>query len=167
MSLNERSYWTLFGVFLLCVLVVIGSLILHQFLLLSSLVFIYWVILTLLWGIPRITAGVKELREAHQNGETIPWQQNTRLIQGIGFALPPLIEGVTLLSRAWDHSASSHWPILDLIGTIFGAVFFVALLFLEVILTVSFIPSFLNRANPSAPYLQRHSTEEQSVEKQP
>jgi hypothetical protein len=146
---------------------VIGSLILHQFLLLSSLVFIYWVILTLLWGIPRITAGVKELREARQNGETIPWQQNTNLMLGIAVALPTLIEGVTLLSRSGDHSGSSPWPILDLIGTIFGAVFSVALLFLEMILTVSFIRSFLNRASTSAPYLQRLSTEEQSVDEQP
>ncbi|HEX6483835.1 MAG TPA: hypothetical protein VF043_33725 [Ktedonobacteraceae bacterium] len=166
MSLNERGCWTLFGVLLFCVLVVIGSLILHQFPLLSSLVFIYWVILMLLWGIPRITAGVKELQEAHQNGETIPWQQNTRLIQGIGLALPPLIEGVIRLSRSWDPSGSSHWPIADLIGTIFGAVFLAVLLFLEMILTVGSIRFFLNRANPSAQYLQRLSTEEQSVDKQ-
>jgi energy-coupling factor transporter transmembrane protein EcfT len=139
MLLKVRGWWTLLGILLFCILVVIGSLILHQFPLLSSLVFIYWVILMLLWGIPRITAGVKELREARQNGETIPWQQNTKLIQGTGFALPALMEGVNLLSRSWDHSGSSHWPILDLIGTIFGAVFLVALLFLEMILTVGFI----------------------------
>ena len=167
MSLKERSCWTLGGIFLVCVLVVIGSLIVHQFPLLWSLVFLYWVILMLLWGIPQITAGVQELREARRNGEPFPWQQNTKLIQGIGFALPPLVDGVKLLSRAWDHAASSPWPILDLIGTLVGAVFLVALLFLEMILTVGFIRSLLNRASPSAPSLQPLSTEEQAVEQQP
>src|SRR5260370_39142231 len=91
MLAHEQTCWGFFGVFLLCILVVFCALILQQFLFLSSLVLNYWIILMLLWGIPRITAGVKELREARQNGETIPWQQNTKLNLGIGFALPPLI----------------------------------------------------------------------------
>ncbi len=146
MSLKDRNNRILVFILLFCIMCVLVSLIIHQFLLFHYLVLIYWVILTLLLGVPRISTGVKELREARQNGERIPWQQNKNIIQGIAFALPPLIEVVPHLGSGY-HPGNSPWPILDLIWTILISIFLVPLLFIEIVLTVGSIRSFLNRTN--------------------
>ncbi len=160
MSLKDRNNRILVFILLFCIMFVLVSLIIHQFLLFYYLVLIYWVILALLLGIPHIYTGVKELREARQNGERIPWQQNKNIIQGIAFGLPPLIEVVPHLGSGY-HPGNSPWLILDIIWTILISIFLVPLLFIEIVLTVGSIRSFLNRTNSQAQDLQRLSTDEQ------
>lgn len=165
-SVKDHTYLTLLLILVSCILVVAVSSIFHQLSLLYDLVLLYWGIWTLLWGIPLIYAGVKEVRKARRNGERILWRQNKNIIQGVGFALPPVVEISRLLGGSNHQIGKSGWLLLNIFEITLMFIFLVPLLFFEVVLTAGFIRSLLNKANPYAYSFQSISTEEQTFEEQ-
>jgi hypothetical protein len=154
-----------------CVLVATIFLMFHQIHLLYYIMLACWCMQTLILGIPLIYAGVKELREAHQNGQRIRWNENATIMQGLGFLLPLFFESFRLL-HGWSlpeiGPGLAGWQLVkNIIVVIIVYVLFVPWLFLEVGLTIGLIRRYLINANPYTRYLESLTTEDEPYKEQP
>lgn len=162
MLVKERSYFILLLILLICLLVVTASLLLHQLTLLMDIVFLYSIIPAVFLASPEISTGLKELREARQKNEKSLWSQNKHIIQGVCVLLPALIEVATYFTHPTTYI---NQPVLENIRIGCISIFLVFALFIDVILTIGYIRSFVNKANPYC-YLESISSESKSTQEE-